>query len=201
MNHNLLAQSVTLLIEELNKLPGIGPKTAQRLAYHLLRATTEEARSLAEAILLVKEKVIFCSRCFNITETDPCAICVSPTRDPKKICVVEEPLLILALERTGEYRGLYHVLHGALSPMDGIGPDELKISPLLERLRSKSVEEVILATSHDMEGKATAMYLDRLIAPLGIRVTELPWGLPSGSDPEYADPITLALALKGRTEV
>lgn len=200
LNHNLMAQSVTLLIGELNKLPGIGPKTAQRLAYHLLRATAEEARSLAEAILLVKEKVFFCSRCFNITETDPCAICNSLTRDPKKICVVEEPLDILALERTGEYGGLYHVLHGALSPMDGIGPDELKISPLLERLSAKTVEEVILATNPNMEGEATAMYLHRLIAPLGIRVTRLAHGLPVGGDLEYADAITLTRALKGRTE-
>ncbi len=201
LNHNLTAQSVTLLIGELNKLPGIGPKSAQRLAYHLLRATAEEARSLAEAILLVKEKVIFCSRCFNITETDPCAICVSIERDRKKICVVEEPLDILALERTGEYRGLYHVLHGALSPMDGIGPDELRINPLLERLDPKTVDEVILATNPNMEGEATAMYLHRLIAPLGIRVTRLARGLPVGGDLEYADAITLTRALKGRTEV
>lgn len=201
LNHNITAQSVTLLIEELHKLPGIGPKSAQRLAYHLLRAPKEDARSLAEAIMLVKEKVIFCSRCFNITETDPCAICTNPNRDSKKICVVEEPLDILALERTGEYKGLYHVLHGALSPMDGIGPEELKIGELIERLRSKTIEEVILATNPNLEGEATAMYLQRLISPLGIRLTRLAHGLPVGGDLEYADAITLTRALKGRQEL
>ncbi len=201
LHHNLLAQSVTVLIDELNKLPGIGPKSAQRLAYHLLRASKEDAKSLADAIIMVKEKVIFCSNCFNITETDPCAICTSPNRDQKKICVVEEPLDILALERTGEYKGLYHVLHGALSPMEGIGPDELRIAQLLDRLRSNTIEELILATNPNLEGEATAMYLHRLIAPLGIRVTRLAHGLPVGGDLEYADAITLTRALKGRHEV
>ena len=198
LNPNLTAQSVSTLIEELHKLPGIGPKSAQRLAYHLLRAPKEEAESLAQAILLVKEKVIFCSRCYNITETDPCAICASRSRDPKKICVVEEPLDILALERTGEYNGLYHVLHGSLSPMDGVGPEELKIGELLQRLQSNTVEEVILATNPNLEGEATAMYLQRLIAPLGVRVTHLARGLPVGGDLEYADAITLTRALQGR---
>ncbi len=200
-NQHFIAQSVTTLIEELHKLPGIGPKSAQRLAYYLLRATREDAQSLAEAIMLVKEKIIFCSRCFNLTEMDPCGVCSSPSRDASKICVVEEPLDILALERTGEYKGLYHVLHGALSPMDGIGPDELRIGELLERLRGKTVEEVILATNPNLEGEATAMYLHRLIAPLGVRVTRLAHGLPVGGDLEYADAITLSRALKGRHEV
>lgn len=198
LNPNLTAQSVSLLIEELHKLPGIGPKSAQRLAYYLLRAPKEEAESLAQAIMLVKEKVIFCSRCYNITETDPCAICASHVRDQRKICVVEEPLDILALERTGEYRGLYHVLHGALSPMDGVGPEDLKIGELLARLQPNTVDEVILATNPNLEGEATAMYLQRLIAPLGVRVTHLAHGLPVGGDLEYADAITLTRALQGR---
>ncbi|MDP2935307.1 MAG: recombination mediator RecR [Dehalococcoidia bacterium] len=197
-NPGLTAQSVSVLIEELHKLPGIGPKSAQRLAYYLLRAPREEAESLAHAILLVKQKVIFCSRCYNITETDPCAVCTNPGRDQKMICVVEEPLDILALERTGEYKGLYHVLHGALSPMDGLGPEELKIGELLARLQTNSVEEVILATNPNLEGEATAMYLHRLIAPLGVRVTHLAHGLPVGGDLEYADAITLTRAIQGR---
>lgn len=201
LNPNLIAQSVSLLIEELHKLPGIGPKSAQRLAYYLLRAPKEEAESLAQAIILVKEKVVFCSRCFNITETDPCGICTSQSRDRSKICVVEEPLDILALERTGEYKGLYHVLHGALSPMDGIGPEELKIGELMERLRTSEVEEVILATNPNLEGEATAMYLQRIITPLGMRVTRLAHGLPVGGDLEYADAITLTRALQGRQAV
>lgn len=200
-NPNLIAQSVSLLIEELHKLPGIGPKSAQRLAFYLLRAPKEEAESLAQAIMMVKEKVVFCSRCYNITEVDPCAICTSPGRDQRKICVVEEPMDILALERTGEYQGLYHVLHGALSPMDGVGPEELKIGALLERLHSNTVEEVILATNPNLEGEATAMYLHRLIAPLGMRVTHLAHGLPVGGDLEYADAITLTRALQGRQQM
>lgn len=197
-NPGLTAQSVSVLIEELHKLPGIGPKSAQRLAYYLLRAPREEAESLAHAILLVKQKVIFCSRCYNITETDPCGVCTNPGRDQKMICVVEEPLDILALERTGEYKGLYHVLHGALSPMDGLGPEELKIGELLARLQTNSVEEVILATNPNLEGEATAMYLHRLIAPLRVRVTHLAHGLPVGGDLEYADAITLTRAIQGR---
>lgn len=197
-NPGLTAQSVSVLIEELHKLPGIGPKSAQRLAYYLLRASREEAEFLAQAILQVKQKVIFCSRCYNITETDPCAVCTNPGRDQRKICVVEEPLDILALERTGEYKGLYHVLHGALSPMDGLGPEDLKISELLARLQPNSVDEVILATNPNLEGEATAMYLHRLIAPLVVRVTHLAHGLPVGGDLEYADAITLTRAIQGR---
>lgn len=192
---------VARLIEEFHKLPGIGPKTAQRLTYHLLRMPEAEARLLAEAILAVKEKVILCATCQNITDVDPCAICTGEERDKTKICIVEEPLDILALERTRAYRGLYHVLHGVISPMDGIGPEELKIKELLARLNGGAVQEIILATNPNLEGEATAMYLQRLIAPLGIRVTRLARGLSVGGDLEYADEITLARALEGRQEV
>ena len=195
------AQPVSRLIEEFDKLPGIGPKTAQRLTYYLVRMPKEEARSLAEAILAVKERVSFCSICQNITESDPCVICKGEDRDHTKICVVEEPLDILALEKTRGYKGLYHVLHGVISPMDGIGPEELKIKELLSRLRGGAVEEVILATNPNLEGEATAMYLHRLIAPLGIKVTRLARGLPFGGDLEYADDVTLARAIEGRQEV
>jgi recombination protein RecR len=189
------------LIEELGKLPGVGPKTAARLAYHLLRIPEAEARQLAEAIVSVKEKTLFCSRCQNIADSDPCAVCGSDERDHSIICVVKEPLDILALERTGHYRGLYHVLHGVISPMDGIGPDDLKIRELLERLKPGEVKEVVLATNPNLEGEATAMYVQRLIAPLGIRVTRLARGLPMGSDLEYADEVTLTHALESRQEI
>ena len=194
------AQPVGRLIEELNKLPGIGPKSAQRLAYFLLRMSADEARSLAEAILAVKERVILCSECQNITESDPCLICRGDGRDGTTICVVEEPLDILALERTRGYKGLYHVLHGAISPADGVGPDELKIKELLSRLQGRPVTEVILATNPNLEGEATAMYLKGLIAPLGVRVTRLARGLPFGGDLEYADEVTLSRAIEGRQE-
>lgn len=195
------AAPVARLIGELHKLPGIGPKSAQRLAYYLLRAPEEEARSLAEAILEVKEKIVFCSVCQNITDVDPCAICRSETRDRGVICVVEEPLDILALERTNGYKGTYHVLHGVISPMDGVGPEDLKVAELLARLREGEVREVIMATNPNLEGEATAMYLSRLIAPLGVRVTRLARGLPVGADLEYADEVTLARALENRQEV
>ena len=195
------AEPVSRLIEEFNKLPGIGPKSAARLAYHLLRMPEAEARSLAEAIIAVKEKIVLCSICQNISESDPCAICRSERRDQSMVCVVEEPLDILALERTGQYQGLYHVLHGVISPMEGIGPDDLKIRELLERLKSGKVEEVILATNPNLEGEATAMYLQRLLSPLGIRITSLARGLPVGGDLEYADEVTLGRALEGRREV
>jgi recombination protein RecR len=196
------ALPVSRLIEAFNKLPGIGPKSAQRLTYYLLRAPQEEAQTLAQAILEMKEKIILCSICQNITDADPCAICDDDQRDHSKICVVEEPLDILALERTGSYKGLYHVLHGVISPMDGIGPDELKMRELLARLKSpEAVQEVIMATNPNLEGEATAMYLTRLIAPLGIRVTRLARGLPVGADLEYADDVTLTRALEGRQEV
>jgi recombination protein RecR len=195
------AAPVARLIEEFHKLPGIGPKSAQRLTYHLLRAPADDARSLAEAILEVKEKTVFCSVCQNIADSDPCAICSNPERDHGAICVVEEPLDILALERAGAYKGLYHVLHGVISPMDGIGPEELKVQELLSRLRSGDVREVIMATNPNLEGEATAMYIARLISPLGVKVTRLARGLPVGADLEYADNVTLARALEGRQEV
>ena len=194
------AQPVARLIEEFNRLPGIGPKSAQRLAYYLLRAPEEQARNLAEAIQAIKEKVVLCSQCQNITDADPCLICRNPRRDRSKICVVEEPLDILPLERTGGYNGLYHVLHGVISPMDGIGPEDLKVRELLERLKGNEVQEIILATNPNLEGEATAMYLEGLIKPLGIKITRLARGLPFGSDLEYADEVTLMRALEGRQE-
>ncbi len=201
MDFSSTAQPVSRLIEEFHKLPGIGPKSAQRLTYHLVRMPEEEARALAEAILAVKDKIVLCSTCQNITDSDPCLICQGEGRDRTKICVVEEPLDILALERTREYKGLYHVLHGVISPMDGIGPDDLKIKELLARLQGGVVEEVILATNPNLEGEATAMYLHRMLAPLGVRVTRLARGLPFGADLEYADEVTLTRALEGRQEI
>ncbi len=195
------AQPVSRLIEELHRLPGIGPRGAQRLAFHLLRASHEQAQALAEAILAVKEKIVLCSHCQNITDSDPCLLCRDQERELGRICVVEEPMDILALERAGGYRGVYHVLHGAISPMDGIGPDELKIKEFLDRLKTGTVTEVILATNPNLEGEATAMYLHGLISPLGIRVTRLARGLPFGSDLEYADEVTLSRALEGRQDM
>ena len=195
------AMPVSRLIEEFSKLPGVGPKSAQRLTYYLLRASAEDAQALAQAILEVKEKIILCSLCQNITDADPCAICRNDQRDQDSICVVEEPLDILALERTGSYKGLYHVLHGVISPMDGIGPDDLKVRELLARLKTGQVQEVIMATNPNLEGEATAMYLTRLIAPLDLKVTRLARGLPMGADLEYADNVTLARAIEGRQEV
>ena len=195
------AEPVSRLIEELGKLPGIGPKSAARLTYHLLRIPEAEARALAEAIIAVKEKTVLCSSCQNITDSNPCAICDSKERDHSIICVVKEPLDIMALERTGQYKGLYHVLHGVLSPMDGIGPDDLKIKELLQRLKTNPVKEVILATNPNLEGEATAMYLQRLLSPFGVRLTRLARGLPVGGDLEYADEVTLTHALEGRQEM
>jgi len=195
------AAPVARLIQEFHKLPGIGPKSAQRLTYYLLRASPEEAQALAQAILEVKEKIAFCSICQNFTDTDPCLICDNPQRDRSLICVVEEPLDILALERTGSYHGLYHALHGVISPMDGVGPEDLKIEELLQRLKAGSVQEVILATNPNLEGEATSMYVSRLLRPLGLRVTRLARGLPTGADLEYADDLTLSRALEDRQEV
>jgi recombination protein RecR len=189
------------LIDEFHKLPGIGPKSAQRLAYYLLRMPTVDAQALAAAILEVKERVTLCSICMNVTEVDPCRVCSDERRERTIICVVEEPLDILALERSRSYRGLYHVLHGAISPMDGIGPEDLKTTELLQRLRSDEVREIILATNPNLEGEATAMYLTRLLKPLGVKVTRLARGLPMGGDLEYADDVTLARALEGRQEM
>jgi recombination protein RecR len=195
------AAPVAKLIEELHRLPGIGPKNAQRLAYHLLRATKEEASALAEAILEVKDKITLCSVCQNTTDVEPCAICSDGGRDRSLICVVEEPLDILAIERTRGHHGLYHVLHGSISPMEGVGPEQLKIRELLERLRDGTVTEVIMATNPNLEGEATSMYVSRLLQPLGIRVTRLARGLPMGGDLEYADDLTLARALENRQEL
>ena len=193
------AAPVARLVDEFHKLPGIGPKTAQRLTYYLVRMPEEQARSLAEAVLAVKERIVLCSQCCNITESDPCAICRDPGRDQTQICVVEEALDIVALERTHSYKGLYHVLHGVISPMNGVGPDDLKIQPLLGRLRT-GVEEVVLATNPNIEGEATSMYIQRLIAPLGISVTRPARGLPVGGDLEYADEVTLGRAIEGRQQ-
>ena len=195
------APSVARLIQELNKLPGIGPKSAQRLAYYVIRLPLEEAQALAEAILMVKERIIFCSICQNLTDTDPCPICVDARRDESQICVVEEPLDVLALERTHCYRGRYHVLHGVISPMNGIGPEELKLKELLPRLDDGSVTEVIVATNPTLEGEATAMYIRHYIAASGLKVTHLARGLPVGGDLEYADDLTLSRAFQGRQEL
>lgn len=192
------AAPVSKLIDAFHKLPGIGPKSAQRLTYYLLRAPAEEAQLLAEAILEVKERVVLCGGCQNLTDQEPCLICRDEGRDRAIICVVEEPLDILALERSHGYKGQYHVLHGVISPMEGVGPENLKIRELLERLRDGQVQEVIMATNPNIEGEATAMYLSRLLAPLGVRVTRLARGLPMGADLEYADEVTLARALENR---
>jgi recombination protein RecR len=194
------AGAVSKLIQELNKLPGVGPKSAQRLAYHLLRAPEEQARQLADAILSVKQKTRLCSVCFNITDSDPCPICRNPQRDQAKICIVEQPQDILALEHTKTYNGLYHVLHGAISPTEGVGTDDIRIKELMSRLGDGSVTEVILATNPNLEGETTAMYLNKLISPLGIRVTRLARGLPFGTELEYADDVTLTQAIEGRQE-
>ncbi|MBM3957947.1 MAG: recombination protein RecR [Gemmatimonadetes bacterium] len=194
------ATPVRELIEAFHRLPGIGPKSAQRLTYHLIRMPREEAEALARAVLAVKDRIVLCSECLNITEAPVCSICSAPGRDHSRICVVEEPLDVLALERTRAYGGLYHVLHGVISPVNGIGPDDLRIRELLERLRGDRVQEVIVATNPNLEGEATAMYLQRLIAPLGVKVTRLARGLPSGADLEYSDDTTLAHALQARSE-
>ena len=194
----VMAEPVARLIEELTKLPTIGPKTAQRLTFYLLRQPKEEVRALAEAILALKEQVIFCSVCCNIADQDPCRVCQDPQRDRTKLCVVEEPLDVLAIERTGVYRGLYHVLHGAISPIEGVGPEQLRIQELLQRVRTENPDEVILATNLDLPGEATATFLHRLLVPLGVNVTRPASGLPVGGDLEYADEITLGRALAGR---
>ena len=202
MSQNLIptAEAVSRLIQELNKLPGIGPKSAQRLAYYLLRAPEEQAKELAEAILSVRQKTRLCSVCFNVADSDPCPICRSDQRDPSKICIVEQPQDILALEHTGIYHGLYHVLHGAISPTEGVGTGDIRIKELMNRLQGGSVNEVILATNPNLEGETTATYLNKLISPLGIRVTRLARGLPFGTELEYADDVTLTRAIEGRQE-
>ncbi|MEA3442007.1 MAG: recombination mediator RecR [Chloroflexota bacterium] len=197
---SFVAEPVARLVKEFSKLPGIGPKGAQRLAYHLLRSSDEEARALAEAIVDLKEKIMLCSICFNITDRDPCPVCQDEKRDHSIICVVEKPSDISPLERTGRYNGLYHVLHGTISPAQGITAEELKIKELLSRLQGGSVKEVIIATNPNIEGETTALYLQHIIAPLGIRITHLARGLPFGAELEYADDMTLNQALEGRQE-
>jgi recombination protein RecR len=190
--------ALTRLMEELGRLPGIGPKTAQRLSFYLLRTPRDSVERLAGALVELKARIRFCEQCFFIAEGDRCAICLSPRRDRSILCVVEEPLDVLAIERTGEYHGVYHVLQGAISPIDGIGPGELKIAELVARLRREPVAEVILATDPDMEGEATASYLAEQLEPLGVRATRLAHGLPVGGELEYTDELTLARAFAGR---
>ena len=197
---SFFAEPIANLIQEFSKLPGIGPKSAQRLVYYLLRNSNEEAKALAEAILELKEKIRLCSICFNITDCDPCVICQDEERDHSKICVVEKPSDVLPLERTGKYQGMYHVLHGAINPSQGIVPEQLRINELLSRLQDGSVSEVILATNPNMEGETTALYLYRILEPLGIHITRLARGLPFGGELEYADDVTLAQALESRRE-
>ncbi len=199
--HPSLAAPVARLIEQFHKLPGIGPKSAQRLTYYLIRMPPEEAQALAQAIASVKERTTFCSECQNITESNPCTTCADPGRDRTRICVVQEPLDVLAMERTGAYRGLYHVLHGVLDPMSHITPDDLRIRELLPRLTNGEVQEVILATNPNVEGEATSMYVQQLISALVPEVTRLARGLPVGADLEYADDLTLARAFEGRQQM
>ena len=194
-------EPVARLIDELNKLPGIGPKSAARLAFYLLKSPKEQTQALADAILEMKERIVFCSVCFNITEEDPCSICADPSRDRSKICVVEEPLDVIAIERTNDYKGLYHVLHGALNYMEGITPQQLKIDELIKRATADEVDEVILATNATTEGESTAMLINRQLARLGVRATQIARGLPMGGDLEYADEVTLSRALEGRREM
>lgn len=195
------APSISRLIEELKHLPGIGQKTAQRLAFHLLRADRGQALALSDAIREAKEKIRECSVCNNITDTDPCYFCTAPTRDKKTICVVEEAPNISAVEKTREYSGMYHVLGGALSPLQGRGPEQIKIKSLIERLKGGTVEEIIIATNPTAEGEATAVYLSKLIKPLGVRVTRIAMGIPVGSDLEYADEVTMVKAMEGRRDL
>ena len=193
-----LPEPLERLVQELSRLPGIGPKTAQRLAFHLLRTDKQRAESLAQAIADVKARIGYCERCYNIAEGNLCVICASSRRDASLICVVESALDVLAIERTAEFNGQYFVLHGVISPIDGIGPDQIHVSQLLDRARQEGVEEVIVATDADIEGEATAVYLQRALAPLGIKVTRPAHGLPVGGDLEYADELTLARAMSGR---
>jgi recombination protein RecR len=194
-------EPVARLIDALQRLPGIGPKTAQRLTFFLLKRPTDEVRELSSSLMAVKERIVHCSTCFNVTDQDPCRICADPARDGAVVCVVEEPNDLLAMERTGEFKGRYHVLLGALSPLDGIGPDDLKVRELLLRLESGEAREIILATNPNVEGEATALYLARLLRPLGVRITRIARGLPVGGDLEYADQVTLTKALEGRREI
>ncbi|MFQ5926023.1 MAG: recombination mediator RecR [Terriglobia bacterium] len=196
-----LAQPIARLVEELKRLPGVGQKTAQRLAFYILRQSPEESLRLADAIRDAKQKVHTCTICNNITDQDPCTFCSSPTRNPKLICVVEEPQDIVNIEKTRQFAGLYHVLGGVIAPLQGVGPEQLKIKGLLARLQNGAVEEIIIATNPNAEGEATALYLAKLVKPLGIKVTRIATGIPVGSDLEYADEVTLQRALEGRREI
>ena len=198
---NVYEGPVQVLIDELGRLPGVGPKSAQRIAFYLLKADAADARRLARAIEDAKDRVSWCRRCFNIAEGEVCGFCRDERRDPAIVCVVEEPRDIVAIERTGEFPGRYHVLQGAISPIEGVGPEQLRVKELLTRIADESVTEVILATNPNIEGEATAMYLARLLKPLGVRVTRIASGLPVGGDLEYADEVTLGRALEGRREV
>jgi len=195
------AAPITRLLDELERLPGVGPKSAQRIMYWLLTSEPADAQRLADAIVEVKHTIHFCSRCYNFAEADLCEVCSDPERDTTTLCVVEEPRDLAAIERTCEYRGVYHVLHGAISPIDGIGPEQLRVRELIERLGSEEVREVVVATNPNVEGETTALYLARLIKPLGITVTRIASGLPVGGDLEYADEVTLGRALEARREM
>lgn len=195
------AKPLARLINELSRLPGIGGKTAQRLAFHILSMEEKEARSLADSIIEAKQKMTYCSVCGNLTDTDPCVICSDPSRDRSVICVVETPKDVVAMEKIKEYNGLYHVLHGAISPMEGIGPEDINLKQLIVRLQNEDVRELILATNPNIEGEATAMYIARLIKPSGIRVSRIAHGIPVGGDLEYADEVTLLKAMEGRREL
>lgn len=197
---NYYPQSISKLIEEFSKLPGIGPKTAQRLAFYVLDMNESDVKAFSEALINAKTNIKYCSICGNLTDEDPCIICRNTSRDPQVICVVQEPRDVIAMEKTREYKGLYHVLHGAISPLEGIGPDDIRIKELLKRL-TPEIKEVILATNPNVEGEATAMYVARLIKPLGIKVTRIAHGVPVGGDIEYADEVTLSKALEGRREI
>jgi len=194
-------EPIAKLIEAFSRLPGIGPKTATRLAFHVLRMKEEDALDFAKALVGVKRNLTYCSTCCNVTDVDPCRICSDKSRDASVICVVQEPRDVVAMERTKEYFGQYHVLHGAISPMDGVGPDDIRIAELMRRLADERVQELILATNPNIEGEATAMYISRLVKPIGIRVTRIAHGLPVGGDLEYADEVTLSKALEGRREL
>lgn len=195
------AEPLARLIDELKRLPGIGQKSAQRIAFHLERAPREDVERLAHAILDAKDKIQLCSRCNNLTDVDPCGFCADPGRDQSVVCVVETPYNVVGIEKTREYRGLYHVLHGSLSPLQGITPEQLKLKNLLERLKTGAVREIIVATNPNVEGEATAIYLSKLIKPLGVRVTRIAMGIPVGSELEFADEVTMVKALEGRREL
>ena len=195
------AEPLARLIDELKHLPGIGQKSAQRIAFHLERTPRESAERLAAAILNLKDKIRLCSVCNNLTEQDPCEFCSDPTRDPSVVCVVETPYNAVAIERTREFHGQYHILHGALSPLQGIGPDDLKLKSLLERLRNGNIREIIVATNPNVEGEATASYISQLIKPLGVKVTRIAMGIPVGSELEFADEVTMLKAIEGRREI